>query len=157
MEHIIASLLQDFEEGKMNRRQLIQSLAVAASAASIVGSIPMYAAEGKVIKATRIRHLSYRVADYAKTRDFYSGLFGMKVSDDRGTRCNLTVGDSDIVVTTNTSGTIPRIDHISYFVDEDKNDVVAELTRRGLNPQPEADGIRIHDPDGFPVDLTART
>ena len=34
MEHIIAKLLQDFEQGKMNRRQLIQSLAMAATAAS---------------------------------------------------------------------------------------------------------------------------
>ena len=33
MEQIIARLLGDFESGKMNRRQLIQSLALAATAA----------------------------------------------------------------------------------------------------------------------------
>ena len=32
MEQIIAKLLQDFEQGKMNRRQLIRSLAEAALA-----------------------------------------------------------------------------------------------------------------------------
>ena len=36
MEHMIARLLQDFEQGKMTRRQLIQSLALAATAASAV-------------------------------------------------------------------------------------------------------------------------
>ncbi len=37
MEHVIGrigKLLQDFEEGRMNRRQLIQSLALAAGAAA---------------------------------------------------------------------------------------------------------------------------
>src|SRR6266853_494326 len=34
MEHIMAKLLQDFEQGKMNRRQLIQSLTLAATAAA---------------------------------------------------------------------------------------------------------------------------
>jgi hypothetical protein len=32
MESIIGKLLQDFEQGKMNRRQLIQSLSLAAAA-----------------------------------------------------------------------------------------------------------------------------
>ena len=34
MESVIAKLLQDFERGKMNRRQLIQSLSLAAAAAA---------------------------------------------------------------------------------------------------------------------------
>ena len=34
MESVIAKLLQDFEQGKMNRRQLIQSLSLAAAAAA---------------------------------------------------------------------------------------------------------------------------
>ena len=34
MEHIIARMLEDFEHGKITRRQLIQSLALAAAAIS---------------------------------------------------------------------------------------------------------------------------
>ena len=34
MEHIIGRLLQDYEHGKVTRRQLIQTLALAATAAS---------------------------------------------------------------------------------------------------------------------------
>ena len=41
MEHIIAKLLQNFEDGKMTRRQLIQSLALAATAASATGAVPV--------------------------------------------------------------------------------------------------------------------
>ncbi|HTA70851.1 MAG TPA: hypothetical protein VK776_21350, partial [Bryobacteraceae bacterium] len=61
MEQLIAQLLQDFELGKMNRRQLIQSLAVAASAAA--AAQPLLAADGKGFKAVTVNHISYRVAD----------------------------------------------------------------------------------------------
>src|ERR1041385_5782018 len=81
MEHIIAKLLQDFEAGRMSRRQLIQSLALASAAAS---SAPAAATEGNGFKAITVNHISYQVADYAKTRDFYGNLLGMKVSHDDG-------------------------------------------------------------------------
>src|SRR6516162_7096545 len=78
MEHIIAKLLHEFEEGRLTRRQLIQNLTLAATAASAVSGVPATAAEGKVLNATNINHVSYQVADYARTRDFYAGLFGMR-------------------------------------------------------------------------------
>ena len=71
MEHIISRLLQDFEQGKMTRRQLIQSLALAAAAGS--AARPVLAADTPVAKALSINHVSYQVADYRKTRDFYAG------------------------------------------------------------------------------------
>src|ERR1044071_1074362 len=67
MERIVANLVQDFETGKINRRQLIRGLAVAASAAAGTTSVPAYAAGEPVLKATGILHVSYQVANYAKT------------------------------------------------------------------------------------------
>lgn len=87
MEQIIAKLLHDFEQGKMNRRQLIRSLAVAASAAA-----PAVAAEGQGFKAVTVNHISYQVADYTKTRDFYRDLLGMTVSHDDGKQCYMSFG-----------------------------------------------------------------
>src|SRR3990172_1447971 len=134
MEHIFAKLLQDFEQGKMTRRQLIQSLALTATAASAARAAPAAAAEGKGFKAITINHVSYQVADYAKTRDFYADLFGMKVSEDDGKQCHLSVGDNIVIARTRPSGT-PRVDHIAYTIanwDKDKESVEAELKRRGL-------------------------
>ena len=76
MEHIIHKLLQDFEHGKITRRQLIQTLAFTATAASTAAT----AEAAAPANATYINHVSMQVADYTKTRDFYSGLFGMKVT-----------------------------------------------------------------------------
>src|SRR2546430_14401296 len=80
MESVIAKLLQDFEQGKMNRRQLIQSLSVAEAAAA--GMAPATAmAAGKPLEALHVNHIFYQVNDYKKVRDFYVYLLGMKVTE----------------------------------------------------------------------------
>ena len=82
MEYVIGKLLRDFEKGMMTRRQLIQSLSLAATAASALSVAPAAAAaaaDGKVAQAASLNHLGYQVADYAKSRDWYADLFGMKV------------------------------------------------------------------------------
>ena len=169
MEHIIAKLLHEFEQGKLTRRQLIQNLTVAAAVGSAVNGVPAAAAEGKVLNATNINHVSYQVTDYTKTRDFYAGLFGMKVSRDNGMECRLTFGDNILIARNRPSGT-PKVDHIAYTVanwDTDKKvkgALEAELKRRGLKvrtTEPSAENRRageepsfmIEDPDGFQVQM----
>jgi catechol 2,3-dioxygenase-like lactoylglutathione lyase family enzyme len=154
MEQIIAKLLQDFEQGKMNRRQLIQSLALTATAAS-EASAAAAAADNKGFKALYVNHISYQVADYAKTRDFYADLLGMKISEDDGKQCRLTFGDNILLPRTRPSGT-PKVDHIAYTIanwDKEKERVQDELNRRGLKVQGEITDSTVHvlDPDGFPV------
>jgi catechol 2,3-dioxygenase-like lactoylglutathione lyase family enzyme len=153
MEHLIAKLLQDFEQGKMNRRQLIKSLALASAAA------PVAAADAKGLKAVSINHISYEVADYAKTRDFYAGLLGMQVVHDDGKQCSLVFGDSFIIPRHSREGRKPPfIDHVAYTIDNwDKNAVEAELKRRGLAPRPDTDdSFHIKDPDGFDVQISGK-
>ena len=153
MEHIIAKLLQDFEQGKMTRRQLVQSLAMAATAAAAASGTPAAAAEGKVFKATGFNHVSYQVADYKKSRDFYAGLFGMKVTEDDGKQCRLVFGDNMLIPRNRTPA--GKVDHIAYTVanwDKEKDGVEAELNRRGLKFRGDAKtSFHIEDPDGFEV------
>jgi len=160
MEHIMAKLLQDFEQGRMTRRQLIQSLALAATAAA-ASAAPATAADSKVAQAVYINHISYQVADYAKTRDFYADLFGMKVSRDDGKQCRLSVGASFIIAHNANSrpSDTTRVDHIAYTIanwDTDKkvkDAVGAELKRRGLEVRETTGSFHIKDPDGFDVQM----
>src|SRR5258708_26888290 len=76
MENLIAKLVQDFEQGKMSRRQLIQSLSIAAAAAAVPTTVIGAQAPtptGK-LEAGYVNHISYSVSDYAKCRDFYPDL-----------------------------------------------------------------------------------
>jgi catechol 2,3-dioxygenase-like lactoylglutathione lyase family enzyme len=159
MEHIIAKLLQNFEDGKMTRRQLIQSLALAATAASATGAVPAAAADKYVVKTTYLNHVGYQVADYRKSRDWYADLFGMKVVLDDGKKANLAVGESLVIFHNRQSPSTPIIDHICFTVadwDKDKSvrgAVEAELKRRGLEVQSSANSLDIKDPDGFRIQL----
>ena len=157
MEHIISTLLREYEHGRVTRRQLIRTLALAATATSAAGAV-----EAAPANAVSINHVSMQVADYTKTRDFYAGLFGMKVSDDDGkTQCRLTFGDN-ILIPRNASsrpGGKTGVDHIAYTLanwDSDKSvkpAVEAELKRRGLNIRVTEGSFHVPDPDGFEVQM----
>ena len=163
MELIIAKLLEDFERGTLSRRQLIQSLMATAAATAAITPSPIVAAapEGRVFKATAFNHVSYQVADYRKSRDFYAGLFGMKVTLDDGTQCRLEFGDN-ILIARNRPKSTPNVDHVAYTIagwDTDKTvkpALRAELERRGLKIRDGATGggsFHVGDPDGFEVQM----
>jgi catechol 2,3-dioxygenase-like lactoylglutathione lyase family enzyme len=157
MEQIIAKLLQEFEHGKMNRRQLIQSLTLAASVAGAAAPAP--AGEGKGFQAVTVNHISYQVADYAKTRDFYGDLLGMKVSHDDGKQCYMSFGNTFLLPRNARQGvSAPRVDHIAYTIETwDKGAVEAELKRRGLTPRPDTeDSFHVKDPDGFDLQISGK-
>jgi catechol 2,3-dioxygenase-like lactoylglutathione lyase family enzyme len=157
MEHIISRLLEEYEHGKVTRRHLIRTLAAAAAATSTATTV-----EAAPANALSINHVSMQVADYTKTRDFYSSLLGMKISDDDGkTQCRLTFGDN-ILIPRNASsrpGGKVGVDHIAYTLanwDTDKSvkpAVEAELKKRGLNIRVTEGSFHVQDPDGFEVQV----
>ena len=155
MEALVSKLLDEFESGKISRRKLVQSLLIA----GIGMGIPAAAADGKSLKAIAVNHISYQVADYAKTRDFYSGLLGMAVSDDNGKQCRLSVGNTGIIPHNYPSNT-PRIDHLAFTIehwDEEKEAIGADLKRRGLLIRGDVNSsFHIKDPDGFDIQIVGK-
>ena len=158
MEHIISDLLQSFERGKMNRRQLIQSLALAASAATAASAAPDE--DGTIVKATYLNHVSHPVPDYAKTRDWYKSLFGMSVALDDGSKANLKVGESLVIIKKKVAEELAGVDHICFTIanwDEDptvRGKVSAELKRRNVQIKRETKAsIHLYDPDGLEVQI----
>jgi len=173
MEQIISKLLRDFEDGKMNRRQLVRSLAVAASAAAAISPVAAQetASKGKGFKTVTVNHISYQVQDYKRTRDFYADLMGMEVKQDNGrSQCYLAFGNTFLLPRNGRPGAdgkvTPRVDHIAYTIEDwDRGQVEAELKRRGLNagprfpdgPRPDTeDSFHIVDPDGFDLQISGK-
>jgi catechol 2,3-dioxygenase-like lactoylglutathione lyase family enzyme len=159
MENLIAKLLDDFDRGRMTRRQLIKSLTVVAAAATATS--PALAENSKGFNAVAVNHISYQVSDYAKTRDFYADLMGMKVVGDTGKQCNLILGDTNTFVIPRNAPqgtTPPRIDHVAYTIENwDRSAVKAELERRGLNPQPDTDNsFHVKDPNGYDLQICGK-
>ena len=154
MESVIAKLLQDFEQGKMNRRQLIQSLSLAAAAAA-AGMAPAARAAGKPLETLYVNHISYEVNDYKKVRDFYVDLLGMKVTEDDGKQCRLVFGNNMLIPRNRAGGSPAKVDHIAYTVtnwDAEKDGLEEELKRRGLQYRGSAKtSFHVKDPEGMGV------
>ena len=154
MESLIAKLLGDFEDGKMSRRQLIQSLALCATAPAAVASAAQAPAASTAAaaagapapwKTVWLDHISYSVADYKKSAAFYSNLMGWTIRNDNGTnQATLDIGDVGGIIIRNSRrpagdgpapaaaqpGQPPRppltgvINHISYGVTPWNTDAV---------------------------------
>jgi len=159
MEEIISNLVQRFERGRITRRQLIQGLMVTATAGAAASTAPAapQAADGdKLLQATGIVHVSYMVHDYAKIRDFYTDLFGMKVTVDDGKQCRMSFGNSILIPRSAPSNT-PRFDHISYAIanwDKNREAIGEELKRRGLNPFWNGhSAYHFRDPEGMDIEI----
>src|SRR5262245_18368919 len=93
MERFIFKALKDFEDGKMSRRQLIKTIAVAAAVYG-AGEEAANAAPSTGFKTIAVNHISYSCPDYTKARDFYSTLMGMEnlPEKDTGTQAYQTLG-----------------------------------------------------------------
>lgn len=100
MEAFVAQMLDKFEKGKINRRKLIETLALAAT--TIYGggkaatSLEASSAGGRgSFKTLLVNHISYGCPDYRPARDFYMDLMGMEhVGDkkDDGRQATLAFG-----------------------------------------------------------------
>ena len=153
METLIANLVRDFEQGKLSRRQLIQSLSIAAAAAAGVATTAR--AAGKPLEALYVNHISYQVNDYAKVRDFYVDLLGMKVTEDDGKQCRLVFGNNMLIPRNRAAGAPAKVDHIAYTVtnwDAEKDGLEEELKRGGLKYTGSAKtSFHVTDPEGMGV------
>ena len=179
MESVISTMVEQFEDGKVTRRQLIQSLAAVALAGSGAGSVT---AQSNGFKTLNIDHLSYQATDYRRTCDFYAGLLGMAVVNDDGkANCEVHFGDARGVGNRDRTmmsihtvmprvdqpaASTPRlgIDHIAWKIsDWDTDRVRAELEQRGLRPRlaqggaidtPNYVSFNVQDPDGVGVQIS---
>ncbi len=176
MEATIARLVADFENGAIDRRTLIHSLAVAAAALALPKQAAA-AAAAPAFKAIGIDHISYQVTDYARTRDWYADLLGMSVEGDDGEgQCRLYFGaeGTHMLPRNRPAGAPPAapgqitglVNHMSFQIDDwDTDRVEDELKRRGLAPRLDTgtEGRRpwasfhVKDPDGWDVQISGNT
>lgn len=178
MEGLIEKLLEDFENGRMTRRQLVRSLALSVLAGPGVAA----AMPGALRAATPPRpapwrtvhldHISYRVTDHVRSSAWYADLMGWTIRNQRENQTTLAIGDVGEIIIRNYRGAPPSgddgsvtgvIDHISFGVEPwDKDAVKAELVSRGLSPRDDfQDGgfesYHVKDPDGWDLQISNQT
>jgi len=166
MERFIANLVEDFDSGKLDRREFCQSVALAALVYASGDAANAQASRG--FKVLGINHISYQCPDYAKARDWYSSILGMRVASKRETkhRANLmfgpepSKGGSFIVVRNAPAQAKPSspvvIDRICYTIANwDDARIRGLLKAKGIDPSGREGDLNFYDAFNYYIQLAS--
>jgi catechol 2,3-dioxygenase-like lactoylglutathione lyase family enzyme len=157
MESEVSRLVQGFESGKIDRRQLVAGLGSLVALASLGQSAQAQDTDSSTFEATELNHIALRVTDVLRSRQFYERHLGMKVLRDGGQRnCFMSCGEKNFVALF--QGEEASMDHYCYSIKNfDVGRAEAKLKAEGIEPRVVRDAGRIYfpDPDGLTVQLAA--
>ena len=182
MKGFVATKLNEFEQGKISRRKLIETLTLAATTVFAAGEGAANAAPAAQsgLKVALVNHISYTCPNFKQAGDWYSKVFNLDQVGLKDTEVTLPFGKKaekpygvsakDVPLTFIICRTRdlnapaadgqPRpksqavINHIAYTIaDYDRAKVLAELKRMGFN-NPREDGEHsFHIADPFGYDV----
>ena len=149
MENVISKLLHRFENGRLTRRELVQTLAL------LTLSGRTAAAQG--LRVRTVDHASVLVSDMARSVEFYQRVFDLSVVSEDADNEIIRLGvDNRVLVSLRHEATPGVIDHFALGVDGfDQEGTTRALQARGVTPEAvNIDfGFHIKDPDGAIVQL----
>ena len=152
METVIANLLKRFESGALSRRELIQGLAMLATAS---GTAAAAGVQESGFKATTIDHMSIQVSDLPRSIAFYQSVFGLHiVSEDKPNEI-VRLGQTRTRVSLHHKNPTALVDHFAIGVDSfNKEAMTRHLKQHGLTPEENIDaGFHVKDPEGIRVQI----
>jgi catechol 2,3-dioxygenase-like lactoylglutathione lyase family enzyme len=147
----------------------MQALGVTAGAAFAASALPNGVAAfagsaaqmggGKAFPVVTMNHLSLAASNYAKSRDWYRDIFGMRVVWDDGKKCEVDFGpeaepNGMYITQLSKPGDKPGVGHFAFGTgnfSESKAGMKAEMERRNLtNIRPDGgNGWIAYDPAGY--------
>src|SRR5262245_36874793 len=152
MESIISNLVRKFEEGRVSRRELVQSLAVLAAAGTSAASA---APQETPFKPSRIDHISVQVKDLQKSIAFYRDIFGLSILGEDKTNEIVRLGTTRVIVSLHHKEPTGIVDHYAIAIDNFNQEAVTQsLKKKGLTAEQNLDyGFYVRDPEGIPVQI----
>jgi catechol 2,3-dioxygenase-like lactoylglutathione lyase family enzyme len=162
MSTTVERLVDDYEQRRIGRRQLIASLVALTAAAT--GARGQTTAP-PVAQARTLNHVSIGVSDVERTAAFYQALLGLDVVSRPGNGgINLGLGDGFLGVYA-IPGSVGRAHHFCLGVDDyDPDAIAARIRERGMEARVDrnasnrtsgGDQLYFSDPDGTTVQLSA--
>jgi lactoylglutathione lyase len=157
-------LVEDFELGRLSRRQLVtRIMGLGAAAATFPGIAwgqqtsaqqPAGAARTRsTFRARGLDHVALNVTDVGRSREFYQRHLGLQVIRGTGDDSSFLGADRDFFVTLFRAEQ-PGMNHYCYAIDDyDPADAVARLTAAGITPRRTGGRVYFPDPDGLTVQV----
>src|SRR5688572_7345432 len=163
------AILEDFERGRLSRRQLVMQLmalgaAAAAGTAAVVGRPRVAQAQPAATQAasqpagtfaaTGIDHVALSVTDVKRSVAFYEKHLGLRLT--RGGGGGAGDAGSAFMATSGTDflalfrGEMPGLHHFSFSIPQyDADDAAARIERAGLKLTRTGNRVYFPDPDGL--------
>jgi len=155
MELAISSMLKQFEQGRMSRRQLVKHLAaltLACSGTARAGAEDPATAEAPLFEVRGLDHLALRSPDVARARDWYRDTLGMRVTRDNPPGSAFLHFDRGFLAIF--QGEQAGLDHFCFSMPAYAPDEVMERLREaGLEARRRGNRVYFEDADGLVVQL----
>lgn len=150
MQTQIIRMINDFERGRMSRRQLIAHLtwlvAVGTGASKVLAQpdAPKPAEASTTFQAFDLNHVALSVRDVQRSQKWYRQHLGLKTTGAEGF---LTTGKGWLALF---QGDKPGLHHYCYSIDNyDPDDAIQRLKAAGLTPKRRGGRVYFDDPDGI--------
>ena len=158
MHSQITRMVDDFQRGRLSRRQLIGHLTAVAAA---IAAVPIVSAQdapasepASTFKGLDVNHIALRVTDIDRSRAFYQKHLGLTVASQSRTSCFMRCADKNFVALFKAAE--PRMHHYCYAVEGyEAGRAVERLKAAGLSPRRESNRVYFDDPDGLMVQVAA--
>ena len=151
MHEDIEGIVEDYDRGRISRREMIAYLS-AFAAAMAVGS-KVVGAEPSTFRANGLNHIALNTPDIAVSRDFYVEHLGLKVVREGASNCFMTCDDNFVALFRSSNS---GLNHFCFSVDDyDVADAEQKLSAKGLKSRRAGNRIYFNDPHGIEVQLAA--
>ena len=153
MQHTIDTLVRQFEQGRLTRRQLVQGLLVIAASPAVAQQPPAGA-----FLAAGIDHVQITVDDLKASQQFYEKLLGVKGRNPSATQVNIGVGTGNFVAIQSGTGRIKPIDHFAIAVENFSPEAALAAIERvapGTKAEKSGNSVFVTGPEGVRVQFNA--
>lgn len=156
-------IVEDFEHGRLSRRQLVARLiGLGAAAATLKGTAwaqdagqEPSAALRPTFRATGLDHIALDVTDVGRSSEFYQRHLGLRVIRGTGDDSSFMGADRDFFLTLFRAEK-PALNHYCYSIEDyDPANAAARLVAAGLEPRRTGGRIYFPDPDGLTVQIAS--
>jgi catechol 2,3-dioxygenase-like lactoylglutathione lyase family enzyme len=153
MQQTIDTLVRQFEQGRLTRRQLVQGLLVVAASTGVAQQPPAGA-----FLAAGIDHVQITVDDLKASQQFYEKLLGVKGRNPSPTQVNIGVGTGNFVAIQSGTGRIKPIDHFAIAVENFSPEAALASIERvapGTKAEKSGNSVFVTGPEGVRVQFNA--
>jgi catechol 2,3-dioxygenase-like lactoylglutathione lyase family enzyme len=162
MQAQITRVVDEYDSGRLTRRQLVAHLTFLAAAAATAPALAQSAISGgappppppSTFQALDLNHIALRVTDIGRSVEFYRRHLGLAEASRSDSSAFLRCGARGFVALFRSEQA--AMDHYCYSIEEyDPARAVATLEAAGLAARRRGDRVYFDDPDGLEVQVAS--